>query len=76
MRTGLPFSGFGGVLMIFLSDETTICRFCNFLVERGLSDGLFELIDEQLDCMGLILKRGSLFDVTLMEANRRYGGLS
>jgi len=57
-----------------IPDETTICRFRNLLVERGLHDRLFGLINEQLDSMGLILKRGSLIDATLVEANRKPGG--
>jgi IS5 family transposase len=55
-------------------DETTICRFGGLLAERGLEKRLFDLINEQLDSMGLILHRGSLIDATLVEAQRRPGG--
>ena len=57
-----------------IPDETTICRFRGLLADRGLNDKLFRLVNKQLDSMGLILKRGSLIDATLVEANRRPGG--
>lgn len=55
-------------------DETTICRFRNLLAERGLAEKLFFMVNDQLDAMGLILRRGSLIDATLVKAQRRPGG--
>ena len=49
-------------------DETRICRFRNMLAEAGLGERLFALLAEQLDAKGLIVRRGSLIDATLIKA--------
>ena len=50
-------------------DHTTIWRFWEEIVELGLSAALFEEINRQLDGQGLIVKKGTLIDASLVEAN-------
>ena len=57
-------------------DHTTLCRFRNQLVEHALLPRLFAEMDRQLEAAGLVLKRGTLLDATLIEAaaaRRRFG---
>jgi len=49
-------------------DETRICRFRNRLAQAGLGERLFTLLEEQLQDKGLIVRRGSLIDATLVKA--------
>jgi IS5 family transposase len=49
-------------------DETRICRFRNILAQAGLGERLFALLEEQLQTKGLIVRRGSLIDATLVKA--------
>lgn len=49
-------------------DHTTLCRFRNDLAVTGLAEKLFEEMNRQLDRLGLVLKRGTLIDATLVEA--------
>ncbi len=51
-------------------DETRFCRFRQTLAQSGLADRLFALLEEQLDARGLIVRRGSLIDATLVKAQR------
>lgn len=51
-----------------MPDHTTLCRFRNRLVEAGLMDKLFAEFNKQLEANGLILKRGTMVDATLVEA--------
>lgn len=48
-------------------DHTTLNRFRNLLVEEKLLDQLFGELDRQLDNAGLILRRGTMLDATLIE---------
>jgi IS5 family transposase len=48
-------------------DHTTICRFRGLLVAAGLLERLFSELDRQLDQAGLILRRGSMLDATVIE---------
>jgi len=48
-------------------DHTTLCRFRNRLVEEGLSEKLFSEFARQLETRGLILKRGTMVDASLVE---------
>ena len=50
-------------------DHITLCRFRNFLTEAGLLDTLFCELDRQLDQAGLILRRGTMLDATIIETN-------
>jgi transposase, IS5 family len=49
-------------------DETRICRFRNKLAEENLGERLFAMLAEQLQAKGLIVRRGSLIDATLLKA--------
>ena len=52
-------------------DHTTISRFRSLMVERGLMRRVFEAVNEQLDEKGMILRRGTVVDATLVEAHAR-----
>jgi IS5 family transposase len=52
-------------------DETRICRFRNKLAGANLGERLFALLAEQLQAKGLIVKRGTLIDATLIKAQPR-----
>jgi IS5 family transposase len=54
-------------------DHTTLCRFRNRLVEAGLSEKLFGEFERQLDQRGLILKRGTMIDASLVATPFRPG---
>ena len=49
-------------------DETRICRFRNKLAAENLGERLFFRLAEQLQAKGLIVRRGSLIDATLIKA--------
>ena len=49
-------------------DETTLCRFRNALKEAGLGEALFGEVLRQLEAKGLVLKKGTLIDATLVES--------
>ncbi len=55
-------------------DHTTLCRFRNGLVAAGLLEKLFAELDRQLDQAGMILKRGTMLDATLIETTARPPG--
>ena len=48
-------------------DHTTLCRFRNRLAEEGLSEKLFAEFARQLDARGMILRRGTMIDASLVE---------
>ena len=48
-------------------DHTTLCRFRNRLIEAGILEKLFGELDKQLDNAGLILRRGTMLDATVIE---------
>jgi transposase, IS5 family len=52
-------------------DHTTLCRFRQRLVEEGLADKLFGEFEHQLQARGLILKRGTMIDASLVETPHR-----
>jgi len=49
-------------------DHTTLCRFRNRLTADGLLEKVFAEFAKQLEANGLILKRGTMVDATLVEA--------
>lgn len=51
-------------------DHTTICRFRERLRAAGLLERLFAEFERQLEKAGLILKRGTMVDATVVEAAR------
>jgi IS5 family transposase len=48
-------------------DHTTLCRFRERLNEVGLTTKLLALINGQIEAKGLLLKRGTLIDATVVE---------
>lgn len=52
-------------------DHTTLCRFRNRLAEAGLSEKLFAEFERQLLARGLLLKRGTMIDASLIETPHR-----
>lgn len=52
-------------------DHTTLCRFRNRLAEDGLAEKLFGEFEKQLDQRGLLLKRGTMIDASLVATPHR-----
>jgi len=52
-------------------DSTTICRFRNHLMERGLDEKLFDMLSSQLEVHNLIVKQGVIVDASIVESSRR-----
>ena len=52
-------------------DHTTLCRFRNRLADAGLSEKLFGEFERQLEARGLLLKRGTMVDASLVETPHR-----
>lgn len=48
-------------------DHTVLNRFRNRLISEGLLESLFAELDRQLEKAGVILKRGTMLDATLIE---------
>src|ERR1700733_3958964 len=53
-------------------DETTICRFRQRLIQCRLHEELLTLLNTQLEARGLIVKRTTLVDATLVESSRKW----
>jgi IS5 family transposase len=51
-------------------DETTICRFRQVAAKAGVLERCFAEVNRQLDGKGLILKKGTLMDATIVTATR------
>jgi IS5 family transposase len=66
----LSFRRFAGLALDeAVPDETTICRFRGALAENGLAGKLFTAVNAQLAAQGLMLRRGTLIDASLVEAD-------
>lgn len=66
----LSFRRFCGLALdAAVPDHSTLCRFRNRLVEAGLLERLFVELDRQLDDAGLILRRGTMLDATVIETS-------
>lgn len=66
----LSFRRFTGLsLSDAVPDHSTICRFRNLLIEQGMLEKLFAELDRQLDKAGLILRRGTMLDATVIETS-------
>jgi IS5 family transposase len=48
-------------------DHTTLCRFRLKLIDAGLLEKLFAELDRQLEQAGVMIKRGTMLDATLIE---------
>ncbi|WP_156360755.1 hypothetical protein [Dethiosulfatarculus sandiegensis] len=74
---GKPFSpppvvGFAGFSFDYdTPDASTIGRFRNHLLERGLDVKLFNIFAGQLEDHGLIIKQGAIVDASIVESSRR-----
>jgi IS5 family transposase len=65
----LSFRRFAGLsLEDAVPDHTVLNRFRNRLMEEQLLEKLFAELDHQLEKAGMILKRGTMLDATLIEA--------
>ena len=51
-----------------IPDHTVLNRFRNLLIAEGLVEELFAELDRQLEKAGVMLKRGTMLDATLIEA--------
>lgn len=74
LRVRLDFMLFTGFeLGEELPDETTLCRFRNRLIKRGLAKELFKKINEQLEEYGLKVEssKGAVIDATIIESAAR-----
>ncbi len=66
----LSFRRFAGLALDEdVPDHTTICRFRQQLVGHGLAEKVFGEMNRQLETRGLLIKRGTLIDATLVEAD-------
>lgn len=52
-------------------DETTICRFRNQAAAGGLIDAAFIEVNRQLEAKGLMVKKGTLIDASIVSAASR-----
>lgn len=68
----ISFCRFAGFSMDHESpDASTICRFRNHLEERGLLAKLLNMINEQLEQHGILIRTGSIVDATLIASARK-----
>lgn len=54
-------------------DHTTLCRFRNELADRKVTAALFAEFSRQLESRGLILRKGTMIDASLVETPYRPG---
>src|SRR3954449_2780234 len=65
----LSFRRFAGIpLPESVPDHSSVWRFREQLARRGLAERLLAEVNRQLDAKGLILRRGTLIDATILEA--------
>ena len=65
----LSFRRFAGIpLSESVPDHSSVWRFREELARRGLAERLLAEVNRQLDAKGLILRRGTLIDATILEA--------
>ena len=65
----LSFRRFAGIpLAESVPDHSSVWRFREQLAKRGLAEKLLAEVNRQLDAKGLILRRGTLIDATILEA--------
>jgi len=70
----LSFRRFVGLgLQEGVPDHSVLNRFRNELVELSLYDRLFGELDRQLEAAGVVLRRGTMLDATVIEAVSRPG---
>src|SRR5690348_17555056 len=65
----LSFRRFAGIpLSESVPDHSSVWRFREELAKRGLAEGLLAEVNRQPDAKGLILRRGTLIDATILDA--------
>lgn len=68
----LSFQKFIGIdFRTTVPDYTTIWRFRERLIEEGINDKLFEMILSFIEAEGLLLKKGTLIDASIIESSNR-----
>ena len=68
----LSFQSFLGLSLTDpVPDDTTFCRFRQKLQEEGLLEELFLLLDAQFERLGILVKKGSFIDATIVRAQRK-----
>src|ERR671938_268221 len=71
----LSFRRFAGIpLAESVPDHSSVWRFREELVRRGLAERLLAEVNRQLDAKGLVLRRGTLIDATILDAAARPPG--
>lgn len=72
LKVRLDFLMFTG-LETDVPDETTLCRFRNLLMQRGLYETLFARINQSLEAAGLKVRgcEGAVIDATIIESASR-----
>jgi transposase, IS5 family len=66
----LSFRAFVGISMSEdVPDHSVYSRFRSQLRDKGLMDDLFKELDRQLEIKGLVLKKGTLVDASVVQAN-------
>jgi transposase, IS5 family len=69
LKDRLSFKRFVGLSIADgVPDHSVLCRFRNALVEERLVEKLFSELDRQLENAGVIVKRGTMLDATLIPA--------
>ena len=72
IRDRLSFRRFLGLSLADAApDHTVICRFRNALVAEDLMEKLFAELDRQLEAAGLMVKKGTMLDATLIATGLR-----
>ena len=51
-----------------IPDETTILNFRHLIEEKQIAERFFELINKQLEKQGLMMKKGTIVDATIIES--------
>jgi len=68
----LSFQSFLGLSIVDpVPDDTTFTRFRQKLQEKELLKELFSILDSEFDRLGLLVKRGSFIDATIIQAQRK-----
>tara|TARA_Y100000031_G_C8191547_1_gene371634 strand:+ start:37 stop:1131 length:1095 start_codon:yes stop_codon:yes gene_type:complete len=68
----LSFQRFVGLSMsIKVPDYTTIWRFRDALIKHNLLDGIFEMVIGECETKGLVIKRGTIVDSTIIKSSTR-----
>lgn len=72
LRTDLSYRRFAGLGIEHPGpDHSTISRFRTLLSARGLAEAVFDEINRQLEDAGMVLKRGTIADSTIVDAAPR-----